>query len=39
MTYEIIEKFDLPDFFDEIIFKENTMEIRCLNDEIVYYPS
>lgn len=39
MTYEIIEKFDLPDFFDEIIFKEDTMEIRCLNDEIVYYPS
>jgi hypothetical protein len=39
MTYEIIEKFDLPDFFDEIIFKDDTMEIRCLNDEIVYYPS
>lgn len=39
MTYEIIEKFGLPDIFEEIIFKENTIEIICLNNEIVYYPA
>lgn len=39
MTYEVIEKFSLPDFFNEIIFNNNTIEIKCLNDEIVCYPN
>lgn len=39
MTYEVIEKFSLPDFFNKIIFNNNTMEIKCLNDEIVRYPN
>lgn len=36
-TFDIIEEFGLPDFFEEIIFKDDIIEIKCLNEEIVCY--
>lgn len=38
VTFRIIETFSLPDFFEEIIFEKCTIEVKCSNNEIAYFP-
>lgn len=38
VTFRIIETFSLPDFFEEIIFDKNRIEVKCSNNEIAYFP-
>jgi len=34
-TFEIIDRYGLPDFFEEIIFKEGLVEVKCLGGEVM----
>ncbi|WP_374173053.1 hypothetical protein [Flavobacterium tructae] len=38
VTYKIIEEFSLPDFYEEIIFDNNRIEVKCSNNESAYFP-
>ncbi|PWB18304.1 hypothetical protein, partial [Flavobacterium sp. HTF] len=37
ITFRIIETFSLPDFFEEIIFDKNRIEVKCSNNEVAYF--
>ncbi|MNY79972.1 hypothetical protein D3C86_2208390 [compost metagenome] len=37
VTFSIIEAFSLPDFFEEIIFDKNRIEVKCSNNEVAYF--
>lgn len=32
-SYEVIERYELPDYFEKIEFKESSTEIYCVGDE------
>ncbi|MXN91055.1 hypothetical protein GR160_07415 [Flavobacterium sp. Sd200] len=37
VTFRLIETFHLPDIFKGIVFGKNIVEVKCWNDEIVYF--